>query len=356
EASLNGARVGDHVLDPGWTAYGRRVLYSTYDVTDDIRAGTNCLGVTLGNGWYNPLPIRLWGHLNLREHLSIGRPCFIARLSLEYADGTTDAIVSDQSWKHAEGPIRFNSIYLGEIYDARHEIPGWNTGGFDDSAWHGPAIAQEPAGALHAPSQPPIRITERIPAVRVTEPKPGVFIHDLGQNFSGWAALRINGPSLPAGTTITLRYGELLNADGMLNPMTSVAGQIKGTRKNARGVEESVGGPGAPPIAWQRDVYITRGTLDSSDSVIESYTPSFTFHAFRYVEITGLPEGAAADHITITGLRLNSDVADAGSFSCSNELLNQIQQMCRRTFLANIFSVQSDCPHRERFGYGGDIV
>ncbi|MEK6702738.1 MAG: family 78 glycoside hydrolase catalytic domain [Planctomycetota bacterium] len=354
EASLNGRRVGDHVLDPGWTAYDHRVLYSTYDVTDQVRSGANCIGVTLGNGWYNPLPLRMWGRLDLRESLPVGRPRFIARLSLDYADGTSEVVVSDQSWKVGDGPIRFNNIYLGEIYDARLERAGWDSPGFDDSSWRKSAIATEPVGPLQPQAQPPIRITEHIPTLRVTEPKPGVFIYDMGQNFSGWATLRIEKPLLAPGTTINLRYGELLNADGTLNPMTSVAGQIKGTRKNAAGADESVGGPGAPPIAWQRDTYITRGT-PSTDDGTEIWTPRFTFHAFRYVEVTGLPAGSHAGRVSITGLRLNSDVADAGTFECSNELFNQIQLMCRRTFLANIFGVQSDCPHRERFGYGGDI-
>lgn len=353
EASLNGVRVGDHVLDPGWTAYDHRVLYSTYDVTDAVRQGVNCLGVMVGNGWYNPLSLRMWGHLNLREQLPMGRPRFIARLTLDYADGTSSAIISDPTWKWSQGPLRFNNIYLGEIYDARCEVPGWDKAGLDDSGWQTPAVATEPVGPLRAQAQPPIRIKERIPSVRRTEPKSGVLIFDLGQNFSGWASVCFEG-SLPPGTSITLRYGELLHPDGTLNPMTSVAGQIKGTRKNAQGIDESVGGPGAPSIAWQRDVYVTRGAPDSSGA--ETYTPRFTFHGFRYVEITGLPEGTDAGRITVTGLRLGSDVADAGSFSCSNELLNRVQQMCRRTFLANIFSVQSDCPHRERFGYGGDIV
>ncbi len=366
EASLNGRRVGDHVLDPGWTAYDRRVLYSTYDVTDAVRPGANCLGVVVGNGWYNPLPLRMWGHLNLREHLGVGRPRFIARLSLDYADGTGEAVVSDLSWKTSDGPIRSNSIYLGEVYDARSERPGWDEPGYDDSGWRSPAAAGEPVGPLQPQGQPPIRVTERIACVRVTEPRPGVFIHDLGQNFSGWVTLRLEHPLPPAGTRVVLRYGELLNDDGTLNPMTSVCGQIKGRVKNARGEEESVGGPGAPAIAWQSDTYITRGAPGSAggggpaEDGAEVYTPRFTFHGFRYVEVTGLgpsaPRGRPIGRVTVTGLRLHSDVADAGAFACSSDLLNRIQQMCRRTFLANLFSVQSDCPHRERFGYGGDIA
>ena len=347
EASLNGQRVGDHVLDPGWTRYSQRVLYSTYDVTDQLRQGDNCLGVTLGNGWYNPLPLRMWGHLNLREHLPIGRPRFIAQLEVEFSDGTVGSIASDTTWKVGEGPIRSNSIYLGEIHDAGRETPGWDRPGFADTGWRQAAGAAEPVGALRSQSQPPIRATATINPVNLTEPRPGVFIFDLGQNFAGWAKLNV---SAPAGTRITLRYGELLNKDGTLNPMTSVCGQIKGTRKakDTDAKEESVGGPGSPAIAWQSDTYIASGRG------AEIYTPRFTFRAFRYVEITGCLGKPSLG--MITGLRLNSDVARVGSFSCSNDQFNRIQAICDWTFLSNIFSVQSDCPHRERFGYGADLA
>ncbi len=345
EASLNGRRIGDQVLDPGWTMYGRRVFYSSYDVSDQLHQGNNCLGVTLGNGWWNLLPLRLWGHRNLREELATGRPRFIAQLNIEFADGTTQSFASDAAWKVADGPLRRNSISLGEVYDARQELPGWNKTGFNDSAWRAAKPATEAIGQLQAQPQPPIRVRETFSAVRVTEPKPGVFIYDLGQNFSGWAGFRFRAP---AGTTIVMRYGELLNHDGSLNPLTSVCGQIKGTRKNKAGVEESVGGPGAPNIAWQTDTYIARGGGE------ENYVPRFTFHGFRYVEVTGLAKALPLK--SVTGMCLNTDVPDAGEFACSNPMFNQIQTMCRRTFLANLFSVQSDCPHRERLGYGGDIV
>ena len=345
QASLNGKPIGDQVLDPGWTGYAQRILYSTYDVTSQLRRGDNCLGVMLGNGWYNPLPLRMWGHLNVRKHLAVGRPRFIARLEVDFADGTRQAIVSDNSWKAGEGAIRFDSIYLGEIYDARREVSGWDCAGFGDSSWRPPGVATEAVGVLRAQAQPPIRVTRTLKPVKITEPAPGVFIFDLGQNFTGWAKLQV---AARAGDKITLRYGELLNKDGTLNPMTSVAGQIKGNRKNADGHAESVGGPGAPSIAWQSDTYIAKGRG------VESYTPRFTFHAFRYVEVTGLIVKPSRE--VITGLRLNTDVASAGSFTCSSEQFNHIQEMCDWTFLSNLISVQSDCPHRERFGYGGDIA
>ena len=341
EAFLNGRRVGDHVLDPGWTNYQKRVYYSTYDVTGLLRKGENVLGVLVGNGWFNPLPLRMWGNRNLREALSVGRPRLIGQLEAELEDGSRIVIATDPTWKVRGGPVLRNNVYLGEIYDARREIPGWDRPGLDDSAWANAVPCAAPGGSLQAQPQPPIRITARFKPVKITEPKPGAFIYDLGFNFAGWASFRLREP---AGTPIRLRFGELLNKDGSLNPLTSVCGQIKGRRKN--GVP--IGGPGAPEIAEQSDLYIAKGGGE------ETYTPRFTFHCFRYAEVTGLPRRPALDDLI--GLRLNSDVDEIGTFSCSNNLLNRIQDMTRRTFLSNIFSVQSDCPHREKFGYGGDLV
>lgn len=345
EATVNGVRVGDQVLDPGWTRYSGRVLTSTYDITPLLVPGGNCIGVTLGNGWYNPLPLRMWGHLNLREHLPVGRPRFLAHLEVEYADGTRQTVVSDTDWTVAEGPLRSNSIYLGEVHDARLELPGWDRFGFDAGTWRPAALATGSVGRLAAQSQPPIRVTGELKPVALSEPRPGVFIYDMGRNFGGWVRLEL---SVPAGTRIALRFGELLHQDGTLNPMTSVCGQIKGTRKTKAGTVENIGGPGSPAIAWQGDVYIANGKGR------ESWTPRFTFHAFRYVELTGHPGRPGLD--AIIGLRLHADVERIGTFTCSDERLNRIQAMCDATFLSNLFSVQSDCPHRERFGYGGDIV
>ena len=341
EASINGRKVGDHVLDPGWTNYSKRVLYSTYDVTDLIQKGGNCIGVTLGNGWFNPLPMKMWGRYNLRDELTIGRPRFIAQLKINYADGNSQMVVSDEKWKTHGGPVLRNNIYLGEVYDARKDIDKWDISGFDDDNWSSAKRAVGKIGQLKAQNQPPIRITAKLKPVNLTEPKPGVYIFDMGQNFAGWARLKIKTAS---GTKIRLRYGELLNENGTLNVMTSVAGQIKGRRSDG----SKIGGSFAPDTAWQSDIYIAKG------EGIEYYTPKFTFHAFRYVEVTGYSGKPPVD--AIEGLRLNSDVTKTGSFECSNEQFNKIQKMTEWTFLSNIFSVQSDCPHRERFGYGGDLA
>lgn len=341
EASLNGEKIGDHVLDPGWTRVEDRVLYSVFDVTKQLSKGRNCLGVMLGDGWYNPLSLRLFGRFNLREQLTIGRPQVIAQLRIDYKDGSHEIVATDESWRAGEGPLLRNNVYLGEVYDARREQSGWNKAGFDDANWRSASPATGQLGRLVSQSQPPIRVTSTWNAVKVTNPKPGIYVYDMGVNFAGWVQLKTQ---LEAGTKVNLRYGELLYKDGMLNPMTSVAGQIKYKRKETG---ESVGGPGAPEIAWQADTFIAKGGK-------ETYTPKFTYHGFRYVEITGLP--SALPLSSVTAMRLNSDVESVGEFECSNPMLNEVQTICRRTFLSNIFSVQSDCPHREKLGYGGDIV
>jgi alpha-L-rhamnosidase len=291
----------------------------------------------LGNGWYNPLPFRMWGRINLREHLTIGQPRATLQLNIEYSDGTMESIVTDESWKVDDGPIIRNSIYLGEVYDARKEQAGWDKPGFDDIGWKQAILTTESIGPLCAQSSPPIKITHSFSPVLITKSPSDAYIVDMGENFSGWITLHAQGA---AGTEIKMVYGELLNPDGTLNANTAACGQIKGDK------EPQI--PGAPINAYQTDVFILKG------EGIETYTPRFTFHGFRYVEITGYPGDLTLDFVI--GHRLNSAVEDAGSFSCSNEMFNRIQDIVRRTQLSNMFSVQSDCPHRERFGYGGDIV
>ncbi|MBW3625069.1 MAG: glycoside hydrolase family 78 protein [Armatimonadetes bacterium] len=335
ELRINGEKVGDRVLDPAWTDTLDRVFYSTYDVTDHLKRGPNALGIMLGNGWYNPLPLRMFGRFNLRQYLPVGPPRAILQLEVEYEGEGREVIVTDETWKTGDGPILKNNVYLGEVVDARKMPEGWDRPGFNDRGWTNAVLPKEEVGRLQAQPLPPIRVTETLRPVKLTEPTSGTHIFDMGENFAGWITLRMNGKS---GDRVTLRFGELLNADGTLNVMTSVAGQIKGNN----------GGPGAPPVAWQSDTYILKGGGE------ESYTPRFTWHGFRYVEVTGYPGRPTLG--SLDGHRLQSDVEPAGVFSCSNLLFNRIQEITLRTQRSNIFSVQSDCPHRERFGYGGDIV
>jgi len=335
-AVLNGRDVHDQRLMPLWTDYRDRVFYSVCDVADQLTAGENVIGVTLGNGWYNPLPLRMWGRINLREFLPTGRPCFIAQLEITHEDGSRTIITSDQTWLTAPGPVVRNNIYLGEHYDARREVDGWDAPGFDATNWREAAEAQSPGGRLIANFAPPIREGTPFAPKRISEPKPGVYAIDFGRNFTGTLRMRVRGQ---AGQTVKLRYGELLNMDGTVNVMTSVCGQIK---------RDGVGGPGAPEVAEQSDTYILRGDGP------ETYVPRFTFHGFRYAQISGYPgKPKLEDFIAIP---LGCDVERVGRFACSNPLYNDIEAMVRQTFESNLMGVQSDCPHRERFGYGGDIV
>ncbi len=341
ELRLNGERVGDHVLDPGWTSYSKRVLYSTYDVTPQLKQGRNAIGMMLGNGWFNPLPLAMWGQLKPGQALTTGQPRALAQFVIQFKDGSTQTIGTDDSWRAGDGPILRNSVYLGEVYDARREQPGWDKAGFDDSRWPGAVLAQgQDLGVLRAQDAPPIRITRTLKPVKLTEPNPGVFLFDFGQNFSGWARLRVQGG---AGTRVRLRAGELLYKNGTLNGMTAVCGQVKDGGSDYR-----YDGLGKPRTAFQLDEYVLNGRG------LEVFTPRFTFHGFRYIEVTGFPGKPNLD--SLEGLGLNSDVESAGSFQCSNEMFNRIQAIVRQTLLANLYSVQSDCPHREKFAYGGDIA
>jgi alpha-L-rhamnosidase len=336
ESYINGKKVGNQLLDPGWTDYSKRILYSTYDVTSYITAGNNCMGMMLGNGWYNPLPLKMWGHKNIRDALTTGQPKFIMQLNIEYSDGTKEQIISDDQWKVISGPIIQNNIYLGEVYDARKEVPGWNSPGINTDNWRQVKYATAPTGKLQSQQQPPIVAGQSLMPVKIIKKADGRYIVDFGRNFGGIIRLEATGKS---GTTIHARYGELLYPDGSLNVLTSTVGQIK---------RKGTGGMGAPDTAYARDAFILGG------KGIEKFQTHFTFHGFRYVELTGYPGDLQKNNIQ--GLVLYSDVPDAGNFACSDSLINQIQTISLRTFRSNIFSVQSDCPQRERFGYGGDIV
>lgn len=336
EAYLNGKKIGDRVLEPGFTTYKKEVLYSCYDVSSLLKNGSNNIGVMLGNGWYNPLPLRLFGRFNLREVQQTGRPCVKGQLLIRYTDGTTQTIITDETWLTIAGPVVRNNVYLGEQYDARLEQPSFFTN--ELKGWKKAVLTDGPSGVLTAQMLPPIRITKIIKPLRIYERGKDTFLVDMAQNFSGVAKIRVKGPT---GKKISLRYGEDVFKDGKLNYLTTVAGHIK-EMWNLKG------GPGAPKTAWQQDEYILKG------KGIETWSPQFTFHGFRYVEITGWPGKPTVNDIE--GLRMNSDIEESGSFACSNQMFNKINEVTKWTFLSNVFSVQSDCPGREKMGYGADIV
>jgi len=337
-AYINGQRVGDHMLDMPWTQFGKQLMYNTFDVTSMLRKGENAVGVMLGNGWYNPMPIKMFQRWNLRDYLTIGKPCLKAQLRITLSDSSTQTIVTNESWKTGDGPILKNSVYLGELYDARLELKGWTEATFDDSNWQNAKLEAGPKGQLIARYMPPVRATKILKPVKMTEPKPGVYLFDFGQNFAGAPRLKVKGA---AGTKVTLRGGEDIHADGTLNFLTVITGQLKA-------MWNLKGGPGCPDDPMMVNTYILKGEGD------EVFTPEFTFSSFRYLEVSGFP--GKPDLNSVEGLRMNTDLQETGGFECSNTMFNRIQEMVKWTFLNNVFSVQSDCPAREKLGYGGDIV
>ncbi len=315
ELYVNGKKIGDHVLDPGLTDYSRRAFYVTYDITPQLTAGPNALGVILGNGRYFAPRTKV-----PTETRTYGYPKLLAQFHVEYADGSSELIVSDPSWKMTtNGPIRANNEYDGEEYDARLEQPGWASPGFDDSTWENAALVSGPGGRLSAQMLEPIRVTGTIKPAKMSSPKPGVYIFDLGQNIVGWCRLTVRGP---AGASVQLRHAEILRPDGTLY------------LDNIRSAKVT-------------DVYTLKGTGD------ESWEPRFVYHGFRYVEVTGFPGQPSLT--SIEGRIVNSDVQPAGEFSCSNILINRIHQNILWGVRGNYRSFPTDCPQRdERQAWLGD--
>ena len=313
EVYLNGKRVGDHVFAPGWTDYNKRVMYQTYDVTNMLRIGENALGAVLGDGWYA-------GYVGLGGRNRYGAfPLLLCQLEIEYADGSSAVVVSDETWRASHGPILASDMLMGETYDARKEMPGWNKPGFDDSEWKPVTVKEVPNIKLVAQVGPPVRKTQELKAKSVSEPAPGRFVFDLGQNMVGWAKLKVHGE---AGTQITLRFAEMLNPDGTI--YTANYRSAKCT-----------------------DTYILRG------GGTEVYEPHFTFRGFRYVEVTGYPGKPPLD--AVTGVVVHSDMPLTGRFECSKPMLNQLQSNIVWGQRGNYLSVPTDCPQRdERLGWTGD--
>jgi len=314
EVYLNGQRVGDELFTPGWTSYRRRLQYQTYDVTQLVRPGANVVGAMLGDGWYRG-QLGFFGQRNL-----YGRRLGLrAQLEIRYESGRTERIVSDTGWKTTTGPVLASDIYGGETYDARRELNGWASAPFDDHAWTTVALVDPPPAALVASLSPPVRRVRELRPVSIRRAPSGEALFDLGQNFTGWARLSVTGP---AGTTVTMRFGEVLDRDGNLYTANLRA-------------------------AAQTDRYTLSGKSR------EVYEPHFTFHGFRYVAVAGLP--SQPDSTTITGIAVSSDLAQTGSFVTSDSLLNQLQRNIVWGQRSNFLDVPTDCPQRdERLGWTGD--
>jgi alpha-L-rhamnosidase len=313
QVDLNGRRVGDHVFAPDWTDYRKRLRYQAYDVTTLLQHGNNAIGAILANGWYS-------GHIGNGGFQFFGKaPAFLAQLEITYDDGTTKTIATDSSWKSHPSAILSSDFMMGEDYDARREIKGWDAAGLDDTQWTPVEVREEPTLPLQAQVMEPVRELGELKPREVTEPQPGRWVYDLGQNMVGVVRLKI---SAPAGTEITLRHAEVLNPDGTLYTL------------NLRG---------APSV----DHYTCSG------KGVETWQPRFTFHGFRYVQITGLKNNPGKD--AVTGIVIGSDTPRAGYFTCSDPRINQLESNILWGQRGNYLSVPTDCPQRdERLGWMGD--
>jgi alpha-L-rhamnosidase len=316
ELRLNGQRVGDAVLTPGWTSYDHRLQYQTYDVTSLVREGDNVLGAMLGDGWYR-------GYMGFtRERNLYGdRLALLVQLSLTYADGRVEVIGSDRMWRATRGPIQMSDIYMGETYDARLEKPGWDQAGYDDSAWHSVRPLEHSKEIVVAQVAPLVCRQEEIRPVRILHSPKGETILDFGQNMVGWVQMRVRGP---LGSTITLRHAEVLDQEGNLYT------------ENLRAADQ-----------------ITRYVLKGLAHADEVFEPHFTFQGFRYVAVEGFPGQPTLDYFR--GIVLHSDMPPTGTFECSNPLINQLQDNILRGQRGNFVDVPTDCPQRdERLGWTGD--
>ncbi|HER09482.1 MAG TPA: alpha-L-rhamnosidase [Bacteroides sp.] len=313
-AEINGKRVGDQEFTPGWTSYRHRVQYQTYDVTGLLNASNNAMGIILGDGWFR-------GNLAWSGNRNVygSRLAAIARLHVWYADGSEAVIGTDDSWKAGTGPIISSDIYNGETYDATRELAGWSSPGYDDGDWEGVETMEIPMEKLIATEGPPVKIVDELIPVSIEKAGDGQWLVDMGQNMVGRVRISVSGNR---GDTITLRHAEVLDREGKMY------------YDNLRSAE-----------ATNRYVMKGAGT--------EVFEPHFTFQGFRYVMVSGYPGVLKQD--AIRGMVIHSDMGQAGTFSCSDSLINQLQHNIVWGLKGNFLDVPTDCPQRdERLGWTGD--
>jgi alpha-L-rhamnosidase len=311
---LNGLQIGKDVFAPEWTDYDKHIQYRTYDVTEHIKPGKNAIGAVVGDGWFSGYLgwHKFRGNYGLQNSL-------LLQLEVEYEDGTIEVLTTDKTWRCSEGPIISSDLLMGEHYDARKEMPGWDTAEFNDNDWKPVVLMEKPQARLVSQPSEPVQVTHYVEPVEMNEPKKGIYVFDLGQNIAGWVRLRVKGKS---GTKVTLRHAERLNPDGTI--YTTNLRDAKAT-----------------------DTYILKGGGE------EVFEPRFTFHGFQHVEVTGFPGVPTKD--AIIGCVIHSAALPAGSFECSSPLVNKLFQNLTWSQRGNYISVPTDCPQRdERLGWMGD--
>ncbi len=313
QMQLNGQRVGDEFFMPGWTDYRKRIYYRAYDVTELLREGGNALGGILGDGWFR-------GNISILGQNQYGdRLRLLSQLHIDYEDGRNQVVASDPTWKASFGPIVESDMQAGEAYDARLEMPGWDEAGFDDAQWAQVDVGAQLSPAIEAYPGVPVRRMRELATVTLSEPVAGRHVFDLGQNFSGWIRLKVSGK---AGDKVVMRFGEMLNPDETVYT------------ENLRSARAT-------------DTYILKGDGE------EIWEPHFTFHGFRYVEISEW-DGPVSPEM-VTGIVVHSDAPLTSSFECSNPMLNQLHSNVLWGQLSNYLEIPTDCPQRdERLGWTGD--
>ena len=312
--SLNGAEVADWLFTPGWTSYNKRLQYQTFDVTHLLQEGENCLGAILGDGWYR-------GYLGWQDKRNnYGTDAaLLAELHLRYDDGHTEVIRSDASWQAATGQILASDIYHGETYDARLEMEGWDRPGFPADGWKPVKTAGHSRDCLVSQNGPAVRPMLEVRPVAILQTPQGNTVYDFGQNMVGHVRLTVVGP---AGTEVTIRHAEVLDKEGNF-----YTGNLRVAKQTVR--------------------YILKG------QGIETFEPHFTFQGFRYAAVEGIPGEPSLDHLT--GIVVHSDMERTGQFSCSDSLINRLQQNIVWGQRGNFLDVPTDCPQRdERMGWTGD--
>jgi alpha-L-rhamnosidase len=314
EAQINGQRVGDDYLTPGWTSYNKRLQYQTYDVSPLLKNGANAVGVTLGSGWYRTQ--LAWSN---NKNIYGKDLALLFQLNIVYTDGSTETIISDNSWKTTESPIRSSEMYDGETYDAGMEKTGWTLAGYDDKGWTGSKEEDHAMNTLVATYNEGVKKHEVFKPVKIIKTPKGEQVIDFGQNLVGWVKLKIRGNR---GDTIRIYHAEVLDKQG--NFYT----------ENLR-------------AAKQLNTYIPAAGKE------QEFEPHFTFQGFRYIMVTGYPGELKAEDFSATALY--SDMKPTGSFTSSNPLINQLQHNIEWGQRGNFLDVPTDCPQRdERLGWTGD--
>jgi alpha-L-rhamnosidase len=315
ELHLNGKKVGDQVLTPGWTSYSKRLQYQVYDVTQMLQTGANAIGAVLGDGWYRGT--LAWGGNWAVYGKRLG---LLLQLRVLYTDGTGSVILTDTSWKGLrDGAIRMNDIYNGETYDATKKLTGWDLPNYDDKKWSAVTKGDYSMNNIIASEGAPVRKIQEIKPVKIFKTPGGSLVADMGQNMVGWIRLKLKGPK---GSIVIIRHAEVLDKYGEFYT------------ENLRGAKAQL--------------TYTMGGADE-----EVYEPRFSFFGFRFIEVTGFPGTLTPDNIT--GVVIHSDMQPTGTFECSNLLLNQLQHNIIWGQKGNFVDVPTDCPQRdERLGWTGD--